>query len=265
MLVMRYHGTTTVPVEAECIRPDLLQGKSLSEIANLVVHHGNATATVGDFFTLEGDASDAIVEIHGDCSRVKLLGSGMTGGKLTIHGPAGMHVGAEMTGGELIVEGNASDWVGAEMRGGLLRVKGNAGHLIGAAYRGGHVGMRGGTLIIDGATGNEIGACMRRGLIIVGGAGDYPGSSMIAGSLFILGTAGIRPGANMKRGTIAFFGPAPQVLPTFRRACTYEPIFMRLYIKKLEQLGVKVPQKTRWTRYCGDLVTMGKGELLVGE
>src|SRR5688572_5030060 len=137
MLRLTYHGTTRIPVEAECVTPDNLAGKSAAEIAQLPVQHGNAPAPLGEFFNVEGDATDGEVVVEGDTSRVKLMGAGMTRGSLTIEGDAGMHVGSEMRGGVLRVNGNAGDWVGAEMRGGLIHVRGNVGHLIGAAYRGG--------------------------------------------------------------------------------------------------------------------------------
>ena len=148
MLRSRYHGTTTIPVEAECITPDNLAGKSLAEIAALPVQHGNAPAPLGEFFTSRATPAIGEVVVEGDCSRVKLVGAGMTSGPAsTIRGNVGMHLGAEMTGGEIVVHGNAGDWVGAEMRGGRIHVHGDAGHLVGAAYRGSRLGMRGGVIL----------------------------------------------------------------------------------------------------------------------
>src|SRR4051794_28194073 len=119
MLHLRYHGSTTIPVEAECIAPDQLAGKTAAEVAALPVQHGNAPAALGDFFRVEGDAGDREVVIEGDCGRVKWIGAGMTGGRITVHGNVGMHLGSEMRGGEIRVHGQAGDWVGGEMRGGL--------------------------------------------------------------------------------------------------------------------------------------------------
>ena len=266
MLTLRYHSTTTIPVEAECLTPDNLAGKSSAEVAEQAVQHGNAPARVGDFFHVEGDAADGQVVIEGDCSRVKLVGAGMTTGTITVSGNIGMHVGAEMRGGTIHVRGNAGDWVGAEMRGGLIHVHGDAGHLIGAGYRGSRLGMRGGVVLIDGKAGNEIGSAMRRGLIAIGGAtGDCPGVSLIAGSLFLFGPVGGWPGAGMKRGTIACLGPAPPLLPTFRLACVYRPVVLALYLRQLRSWGFAVEDKHfagDWKRYCGDRVAVGKGEIL---
>lgn len=266
MLRLRFHGTSTIPVEAECITPDNLAGKTAAEIAGLPVQHGNAPAPLGEFFQVEGDAGDGEIVLEGDCSRVKWLGAAMTRGRLSIHGNAGMHLGAEMIGGEIRVHGNAGDWVGAEMRGGRIYVHGDAGHLAGAAYRGSRFGMRGGVLLIDGKAGNEIGATMRRGLIAIGGAcGDFPGVSMIAGTVFLFGPCGVRAGAGMKRGTIAVFGETPPLLPSFRYACTYRPVFLALYLRQLRAWGFAVEERYLggcWRRWCGDLVSLGKGEIL---
>ncbi len=265
MLTLRYRGQTKIPVEAECLRPDILAGKSLAEIAMLPVQHGNALTALGEFFKLEGDAGDRHLVLEGDCSRVKLIGTEMTSGRIDIHGDAGMHLGAEMKGGAIHVHGNAADWLGAEMRGGHLHVHGDAGHLVGAAYRGAPVGMRGGTILIDGKAGDEIGANLRRGLIAVGGdSGDFPGVSMIAGSVFVFGNAGVRPGAGMKRGTIAVGGKV-QMLPTFRYDCEYQPVFLRVYLRQLLAWGFAAAERFlqgSWRRYSGDLVALGKGEVL---
>jgi formylmethanofuran dehydrogenase subunit C len=126
--------------------------------------------------------------------------------------------------------------------------------------------MRGGVILINGKTGNEIGATMRRGLIAIGGAsGDFPGVSMIAGSIFLFGPCGVRPGAGMKRGTIAFFA-APPLLPSFRYACTYRSVFMALYLRQLQEWGFPIEERFAggsWKRWCGDLVSLGKGEVLM--
>jgi formylmethanofuran dehydrogenase subunit C len=269
MLILKYHSATSVPVEAECIRPDHLAGKTVAEISALPLQHGNAQAPLAEFFDVSGDAADHNIAIEGDCSRVKWLGAGMTGGRLTIHGNAGMHLGAEMTGGEIQLHGNAGDWVGAEMRGGRIHVHGHAGHLVGGAYRGSRSGMRGGVILVEGNAGNEIGGTMRRGFIAIGGdAGDFVAVSLIAGTVFVFGKAGIRTGAGMKRGTIAFFGERPALLPTFRFDCSYRPVFMRLYLRQLQSWAFPVARELlddRYERFSGDLVALGKGEILQRE
>jgi formylmethanofuran dehydrogenase subunit C len=266
MLTLTYRGSTTIPVEAECITPDNLAGKTPAEVTLLPIQYGNAPAPLGDFFHVEGEAGEEIVLV-GDCSRVKWIGAGMTRGRITVHGSAGMHLGSEMRGGVIQVGGNAGDWAGAEMRGGRISIGGDAGHLVGAGYRGSRHGMRGGVILIRGKAGNEVGSVMRGGLIAVGGAcGEFAGISLIAGSIFLFGPCGSRPGAGMKRGTLAFFNTVPALLPTFRYACTYTPGFVSLYVRQLKAWGFPVEDRLlggSWRRYCGDLVSLGKGEILV--
>ena len=266
MLQLRYHGTTTIPIEAECLTPDNLAGKSVAEIAALPVQYGNAPAPLGEFFSVEGDAADRELVIEGDCSRVKRIGAGMATGRITLHGDAGMHTGAEMTGGDMQVHGNAGDWLGAEMRGGRIHVRGDAGDFVGAVYRGGQVGVRGGVLLVEGKAGDEIGAHLRRGLIVIGGeAGDFAGAAMIAGSVFVFGRTGLRPGAGMKRGTLAFGGDLPGLLPSFRYDCDCRPLFLGLYFRQLRAWGFPVPDRLfrgGWRRFSGDLIELGKGEIL---
>jgi len=266
MLHLRYRGTTTIPVEAECITTDNFAGKSAADIAAFPVQHGNRQEKLGEFFSVEGSVEDGEIEVEGDCSRVKWIGAGMTYGHVTIRGNVGMHLGSEMRGGCIDVFGSAGDWVGGEMRGGRIHVRGDAGHLVGAAYRGSRLGMRGGAILIEGKAGNEVGATMRRGLIVVGGdTADFTGVSMIAGSVFVFGRPGVRVGAGMKRGTIAVWGGPPALLPTFRFDCAYRPVFLSVYLRQLRQWGFPVADewlRGSYRRYSGDLVALGKGEVL---
>jgi formylmethanofuran dehydrogenase subunit C len=268
MTSLRLETSLTVPLEAETITPDACAGHSIDEIARLPVAHGNLSASLGDFFRVKADGGDDL-RLEGDLSRVKWIGRGMTRGRLTIAGDAGMHTGAEMRGGVLAVEGNAGDWAGAEMRGGLLRIDGHAGHLLGAAYRGSERGMRGGTILVRGNAGNEVGGAMRRGLIAVAGdVGDFAGVMMLAGTLVLGGRVGTRPGAGMKRGSIVICHESadPRLLPTFMLDCTYRPVWLRMCWRRLTEAGFAVPSaaaEALYRRYSGDFVESGKGEVLV--
>jgi formylmethanofuran dehydrogenase subunit C len=126
--------------------------------------------------------------------------------------------------------------------------------------------MRGGAILIDGRAGNEIGATMRRGLIAIGGAtGDFTGVNLIAGTILVFGQAGIRLGANMKRGTLALFSPPTPLLPTFRYDCDYHPAFIDVYLRRLADWGFRTAAHYRdgsYRRFTGDLVSLGKGEVL---
>jgi formylmethanofuran dehydrogenase subunit C len=257
-----------IPVDAEAIAPDRLAGMPGSEIAAMPIRHGNRELRIADLFEVDGDAGDSCVEIVGDCSSIKGLGSGMASGRLTIHGNAGMHTGAVMSGGRIDVYGDAADWLGAEMRGGAIRVHGNTGDCAGSAYRGGRMGMRGGIILIDGDAGEETGASMRRGLIAVGGrCGGMAGVSMIAGSLLACRGIGPRPGAGMRRGSIIVMDGLVEPPPTFfRHTADYDPAFLRLYFSYLRSEGFPLPaiEPARlFRRYAGDLLALGKGEILV--
>ncbi|MCK6626173.1 MAG: formylmethanofuran dehydrogenase subunit C [Anaerolineae bacterium] len=266
-ITLTLQTTSTIPLEAEVISPDRLAGLNHAEIAALPVQHGNQKAALGDFFRVTG-SSNGEIRLEGDLSRVKLVGAGMSHGRMVIAGNVGMHVGAGMRGGEIVVEGDAGDWAGAEMSGGRLLVKGNAGHLVGSAYRGGTVGMQGGEIIVQGNAGNEVGAAMRRGLIAVGGnSGDFTGVNMLAGTIVVLGQLGWRSGAGMKRGSIISMHPA-EILPTFTFACTYQPTFLPIFLRRLRDQGLPISEaqlKGYYRRWSGDSVELNRGEILLLE
>jgi formylmethanofuran dehydrogenase subunit C len=127
--------------------------------------------------------------------------------------------------------------------------------------------MRGGVILVDGNAGNEVGSGMRRGLIAVhGNVADFAGVSMIAGTLLLFGKCGIRTGAGMKRGTVAVLGDKPQLLPSFRLDCVFRPVFLRIYLRYLRDAGFPLGAEfmdSSYRRYSGDLVALGKGEILV--
>ncbi len=267
-LRLKYKGATTIPVEVEGITPSAVAGKPLAEIERTVVFHGKQRLALAEMFDLSGDASDLRMEWEGDLSGVHWIGARMDGGEVHVAGPAGRHVGSEMRAGRITVAGDAGDWVGGQMRGGRIHVRGRAGHLVGAAYRGSARGMTGGEILIDGPAGNEVGHAMRRGLIAVGGAGDAAGVNLIAGSILVFGPCGIRPGAGMRRGTIGLFGPETSpLLPTFRYACRCRPVFLRMMFSHLSSAGFPLPPglaDAAFDLYHGDLVALGRGEVLIG-
>ena len=260
-LTLKLRTAPEVPLEAESIRPDALSGKGEKEIAALTAMHGNRMVELGEFFSISGKANGEI-RLEGDLGKVKHLGSGMAAGKLHISGDAGAHLGT----GEIVVEGNAGDWVGPEMQGGRITVKGDAGHMVGSGYRGSRIGMTGGEIVIHGSAGNETGGAMRNGLIAIGGnCGDFAGVNMLAGNIVVLGEIGIRFGAGMKRGTIVTMHKA-EPLPTFTYDCTYRPVFLRLYLFRLRELGLTVSDACimgLYQRWSGDSVELNRGEVLI--
>lgn len=264
-LQLTLHTVPKVPLEAEVLAPDRLQGLGIPGIESLPLMHGNEKCAVGDFFKVAGKENGEI-HLEGDLSRVKHLGSGMKSGTLHIHGDAGQHLGTGMCGGLLLVDGNAGDWVGPEMSGGRIHIKGNAGHMVGAAYRGSAVGMMGGEIIIEGSARNELGHGMRNGLIAIGGdSGDFTGVNMLAGTIIVLGKLGHRAGASMKRGTIVSLHEA-ELLPTFTYACCFRPPFLGMYMLHLRRLGLTVEDahvSGLYSRWNGDSIELNRGEILL--
>lgn len=126
--------------------------------------------------------------------------------------------------------------------------------------------MTEGTILIEGSVGSHLGASMRRGLVAVGGdCRDVAGLEMIAGSILVFGACGRAPGAGMRRGTIGVFGMSPvPLLPTFRAAGRFRPLFLRLIRRDLERLGFPPRDELSGEElvlYHGDLVGLGKGEV----
>jgi formylmethanofuran dehydrogenase subunit C len=265
-LTLSIRAKTSIPVEIEGIVPDRLHDKSLAEIERLAIYHGNRKLGLAELFSVSGDASDGRIDVEGELSGVHMIGHGMNRGEIHVHGTAGRHVGGEMSGGRIKVDGNAGDFAGCDMHGGLIHVAGNAGHKIGAAYPGSKKGMTDGTILIGGDVGSEVGASMRRGTLAVGGScGDAVGFNMIAGSILVFGSCGARPGAGMRRGTIGLFGTTPaRLLPTFRAAGRFRPLFLRLLFRELAHLGFPVDLGLLASELLlshGDLVALGKGEV----
>ncbi len=265
VLDLKLRTQLDIPLEAGIISPDRLAGLTESEIARVPLIHGNRKKSLGDFFDISGTC-DGEIRLVGDFTKVKSVGSGMTGGRIIIEGNSGMHLGCAMSGGEIAVEGDAGDWTGAEMSGGRIVIKGNAGHMVGGAYRGGHMGLQGGEIIVHGNTGNEAGNSMRNGLIVImGNSGDFTGANMFSGTIIVFGELGIRTGASMKRGSIISMRHA-DLLPTFTYSCFYHPSFLRLYLRRLRDMGISIDDaqiEGGYHRWCGDSMELNRGEVLL--
>lgn len=269
-LICELTTRTSIPLEVDSVQLHDVRTQPASDIARIPIQYGNTRVALGEFFQVSGSAvDDETLVWRGNCSKVKLIATGLKSGTVRVEGHAGMHLGAEMTGGQVICEGNADDWAGAELHGGTLTVHGNAGHLVGAVYRGGSRGMTGGRILIHGNAGNEIGHSMRRGLIAIGGSsGDAPGFNLIAGTILLCGPAGIRPGAGMKRGSIVYLAEdaAPPLLPTFRPSGQWIPEFLQPLLHELAAEGFPVPASAlgaTFRRCVGDFLELGKGEILL--
>jgi formylmethanofuran dehydrogenase subunit C len=265
---LTYRAETSVPVEIEGFTPDWACDKSLAEIEQFEIFHGNRKLPLAEMFSVTGDTGDKRLDFEGNLSGVHWIGAHMRSGQIFVHGPAGRHIGSELRGGEIRVEGDAGGWVGCEMRSGHIHVQGNAGHLVGAAYRGSAKGMAGGTILVDGNAGNEIGLSMQKGTIAIGGAaGDMIGFNIAGGTIIVLGDAGIRAGAGMRGGTIALFGPTPSpILPSFRSDRRAAPETVLTALSELREKGLRLDKSKLPSEadiYVGDLVADGNGEILL--
>jgi len=246
-----------VPVEAECISPDVFAEKSAKEIAALQVWEGNRNRTLSDLFKIKHDAVSSsekfTIRICGDVSKVRKIGAKMSMGNIIVEGDSGMHLGEEMDGGVITVTGNVDSWTGSMMKKGTIEVKGNAGDYIGASYRGSTQGMSGGKIIIHGDAGYEVGCFMRKGLIkVYGDVGRFAGIHMRNGTIFIKGKSEGRTGAQMINGKIVVCGHISSVLPTF----TIDDIRPKV---KVDGEKVEGP----FYRFIGDLADGGNGKLFV--
>ena len=99
-LTLTLREAPAAPLGAEALSPSTFAGLSRAEIERLELRHGNRRATVGELFDVSGSGEED-VRVVGDLARVAGLGAGMTGGRLTVAGSAGPHVGAGMPDGEL--------------------------------------------------------------------------------------------------------------------------------------------------------------------
>ncbi|HEU5118438.1 MAG TPA: formylmethanofuran dehydrogenase subunit C, partial [Isosphaeraceae bacterium] len=104
-LTLLWKGTTSLPVEAECLRPDSLASLSSEQIARLPLSLGNRLVPVGDLFTIEGNASDGHLVLEGHLENLSRLGEGMTEGRMTIRGNAGASLASGQAGGLVEVLG----------------------------------------------------------------------------------------------------------------------------------------------------------------
>jgi formylmethanofuran dehydrogenase subunit C len=173
------------PVYADCINPDIFQGKTAAEIAELPVSEGNKQKKLSDLFKIEENTAETPnITINGDVAEVRHIGIGMKNGEIVINGNAGMHLGEKMAGGKITVNGNAAQWAGSVMKKGLIEIHGDAGDYLASPYRGVSEGMKGGKIIVDGNVGSDSGCYLRGGVIkIKGNAGPFLGFHMSDGAI----------------------------------------------------------------------------------
>ncbi|MDP3564461.1 MAG: formylmethanofuran dehydrogenase subunit C [Methanoregula sp.] len=231
-------------LEADNVTPDGFAGKTAAQIAELSVHEGNTTSTLGKYFEVSGNAgataADTKVIVKGDVKKVKYLGFKMSAGEMVIEGSTDLYVGAWMTGGKLLAKGNVEAFAATAMKGGELIIEGNAGNYLGAAYRGDWRGMSGGKILVKGNAGSDIGMYMTGGEIVVNGNVDvHVMTHAEGGKTIIKGNTKSKLGGQLVDGTIIVFGNIETMLPGYKPNGEVE----------LEVDGVKV----LFSHYIGDM------------
>jgi formylmethanofuran dehydrogenase subunit C len=246
-LLVRPKAPLPEPADFAAILAGAWTGLPAGELARRPVAVGRGEPVpLGELCDVTGEA-DGSIRFEGDFRTVVRLG-------------------AELSEGRVRVEGSVGDELGLAMAGGSIEVRGHAGAGAGAAAAEARRGMTGGELVVHGSAAQGAGGLMRRGLIAVGGSlGSYAGAGMIAGTVLAMGAIGPAAGLWSKRGSIVALGEVA-IPSTYRYACTYQPIHLRLMLTSLKaRYGLAVKSRHlsgSYRRYSGDLAELGKGEIL---
>ncbi|MEM2028697.1 MAG: formylmethanofuran dehydrogenase subunit C [Candidatus Bathyarchaeia archaeon] len=247
-----------VPIYADCISPDIFDGKSVEEILGLKVWEGNRIRHLKDLFNVrisQSGGDETIINLVGDFIKVRRVGANMSKGRIIVDGNIGMHLGEGMRGGEIIVNGYADSWAGGSMKGGRIEINGSAGDYLGAPYRGSSEGMRGGAIIVHGDAGREVGCLMRGGLIrVFGSVKHFVGVNMLDGTILVHGDCAGKAGGGMLGGRIIICGYIPSVLPTF----SIDDLRPSVNVDGEKIVGP-------FYRFVGDMAEGGDGRLFVSK
>ena len=258
MIVLTPLKKFTFPVTAECITPDIFQGKDTAEIADLTIFEGNKQKKLSNLFKITKENADTPnITINGDASEVRRIGAGMKNGEVVINGNVGMHLGEKMAGGKITVNGDACQWAGASMKKGLIEIHGNAGDYLASPYRGSTEGMKGGKIVVDGDVGSDSGAYLHGGLIKIKGnnVGQFLGYHMSDGVIHVEKNACSRLGANMTGGKIVVSGVVEEMLPSF----TIDGVKAKVKVDDTEQATGP------FYVFLGDLAEKGTGKIFVSK
>jgi formylmethanofuran dehydrogenase subunit C len=258
MIVLTPLKKFTFPINADCINPDIFQGKDTAEIANLTVFEGNKLRKLQDLFKIEEDTAETPnITINGDVSEVRKIGAGMKNGEIVINGNVGMHLGEKMAGGKITVNGDVCQWAGASMKKGIIEIHGNAGDYLASPYRGTTDGMKGGKIVVDGDVGSDSGAYLHGGLIKIKGnnVGQFLGFHMSNGTIHVEKNASTRLGANMMGGKIIVSGFIEEVLPSF----TIDSVKPKVKVDETESAAGP------FYVFLGDLAEKGTGKIFISK
>ena len=258
MIVLSPLRKFTYPITAECINPDVFQGKEISEIAKLPVFEGNKPKALSDLFKVEKDNLETpTVTINGDVSEVRRIGIGMKNGEIIVNGNVGMHLGEKMAGGKITVNGNTSQWAGCSMKKGSIEIHGNAGDYLASPYRGSTDGMKGGKIVVDGDVGADSGCYLQGGLIKIKGnnTGQFLGFHMSKGTIHVEKNASARLGANMTGGKIIVSGTLEELMPSF----TIDGVKAKVKVDETESAAGP------FYVFLGDLAEKGNGKIFASK
>ncbi|MCW4010358.1 MAG: formylmethanofuran dehydrogenase subunit C [Candidatus Bathyarchaeota archaeon] len=246
-----------IPVQAACINPDVFEGKTLKQIAELPITEGSLQLTLCDLFKIEETPDGTSnITLNGDISKVKRIGQGMTKGEITINGDVGMHTGEKMVGGKITINGNAGGWTGSQLRGGTIEIHGDGGDYLASPYRGSETGMRGGLILVDGSIGTDSACYMHGGVIKVkGNAGRFLGYHMSKGTIYIEKNCEYRLAPCMTGGKIVISGVLDEVMPTF----TVDGV------KGKVKIDAEQTAQGPFYVFLGDLAEHGTGKLFVSK
>jgi formylmethanofuran dehydrogenase subunit C len=75
-VILQRKEPSMIPIEADCINPDLLAELSQREIKSLTMFYGRRKVSLSDLFDVEGERSNTII-VQGDLSHVKRIGQSM--------------------------------------------------------------------------------------------------------------------------------------------------------------------------------------------
>lgn len=251
-------------VNCNVLVPSYLAGKSIAEIASMLISYGNSSVRVDEIFAITGNDAQHI-HFKSASNKLDYIGANMTSGSITIEGDVGAYFGFGLKNGEIHCQGNTEAFAACSMRGGLLKIDGNTGDFLGAGSDGLRKGMLGGTVIVKGNAGDRVGDQMRRGLILIeGNVGDYCGSRMIAGTIGILGDLGAYTAFNMHRGTL-LLQKQPKLHATIQDCGTHTLPFLNLLFKSFTKYNTQFSKMhtQRVRRFVGDAACNGNGEVLI--
>jgi formylmethanofuran dehydrogenase subunit C len=252
-------------IDAAPLRPDLLGSMTSKQVVETALLIGRRRYPLGELFHIEGEPGDTLT-VPGAANYLHLA-QGMKAGTLVVRGDAGSLAGMEITGGRIVIEGSAGASLGASMLGGRIEVQGDTGENTGGPSPNWTEGMTQGEILIAGRAGPRCGLRQRGGLIAANSVAEYVGYHMLAGTIVIRHGPIAHAGLGLRRGTIVYLDPATPVTwtPTYLPDCDDHPVFLKVLLGYLPQLGFSVPagvRHGRFRRYSGDRLVLGKGEVL---